>query len=198
MPGDSSTVTASSGTNSCISFHSSQEIFFSIALLQSNSYIATRSSYPAANPGSSCGSGRSYPCIFNGNVAALRSCTRANTCRITSIRLCYNRTILNINFPGSINIYCTYSTSIFPTYCRQCPGTYNRNASMIAIRSQLNARSTRISTFQGVTIYYPNCRVTIFIFNATLADTFKPSIYMVGAPFSTVILLPVTPELCVT
>ena len=30
------------------------------------------------------------------------------------------------------------------------------------------------------------------------ADTLKQIVYMVGAPFVTVILLPVTPELCVT
>ena len=165
MPGDSSTLSiAIPGTNFCISFHSSQKFFFSISLLQSNSYIAALSSYPAANPGSPCGSGRSYHCIFNGNVAALRSSsTRANTCRISSIRLCYNRTIFNINMPatGTI-IYRTYSTPLIPSYCCQCPGTYNLNASTCKIVSHLNARSTKTSTFQGVTIYYPNCRVTIF------------------------------------
>lgn len=163
MPGDSSTVTVISGTNSCISLHSSQKFFFSISLLQSNSYIAALSSFPAANPDSKLGSGRSDHCIFNGNVATLRSFTRANTCRSGSIRLCYNRTIFNINMPTTaITKYRTYSTSLIPTYCRQCPGTYNLNApTYFAIRSHLNARSTITSTFQGVTIYYPNSRVTI-------------------------------------
>ena len=112
MPGDISTVTKFPGTNFCKSFHSSQKFFFSISLLQSYSYIAARSSLPAANPGSLFGSGRSYHCIFNGNVAARRSCTRTNPCRFTSIRLCYNRTILNINMPATASaIYRTYSTS---------------------------------------------------------------------------------------
>lgn len=161
MPSDSSTLSiVSSGTNFCISFHSSQKFFFSISLLQSNSYIAAAACFPAANPGSILGAGRSDPCIFNGNVATRRSFTRANTCRNISIRLCCNRTIFNINMPAAITKYRTYSTSIFPTYCRQLPGTYNINASTCPIFSHLNARSTKISTFQGVTIYYPNCRVT--------------------------------------
>lgn len=146
-------------------FHSSQKFLFSISLLQSNSYIAAFSSFPGANPGSILGSGRSYHCIFNGNVSTLRSSTRANTCRFIFIfiRLCYNRTIFNINMPATgITIYRTYSTSLFPAYCRQCPGTYNLNASTCTSISHLNARSTKISTFQGVTIYYPNCRVTFF------------------------------------
>lgn len=113
MPGDSSTLSiVRSGTNFCISFHSSQKFFFSISLLQSNSYIAALSSFPAANPGSKLGAGRSYHCIFNGNVAAPRSSTRANTCRFIFIRLCYNRTIFNINMPATGSaIYRTYSTS---------------------------------------------------------------------------------------
>lgn len=112
MPGDSSTVTETPGTNSYISFHSSQKFVFSISLLQSYSYIAARSSLPGANPGSILGAGRSDPCIFNGNVAARRSFTRTNTCRSFSIRFCYNRTILNINMPATGSaIYRTYSTS---------------------------------------------------------------------------------------
>lgn len=65
MPSDSSTLSiVRSGTNFCISFHSSQKFFFSISLLQSNSYIAALSSFPAANPGSKLGAGRSYHCIL--------------------------------------------------------------------------------------------------------------------------------------
>lgn len=60
-----------------------------------------------------------------------------------------------------ITRYRTYSTPTLPAYCLQCPGTYNLNVpTASANRSHLNARSTITSTFQGVTIYYPNCRVT--------------------------------------